>query len=87
MGDDEELRKARLLPPGMPGSSVREASVLFKLASQLTPEVRELGFYVSRLTRSLGSNHLFGQQWHPIRSDAGSSLTLSSQIGESFVAK
>lgn len=44
MGDDEELRKARLLPPGMPGSSVREASVLFKLASQLTPEVRQLFF-------------------------------------------
>lgn len=40
MLDDPELSKHRLLPPGAQGSSIREASVLFKLASQLKPTVK-----------------------------------------------
>jgi nuclear RNA export factor len=39
MLDDEELRKHNLLPPGAPGSSPREAAVIFKLASHLKPAV------------------------------------------------
>jgi nuclear RNA export factor len=39
MLDDEELQKHNLLPPGAPGSSPREAAVIFKLASHLKPEV------------------------------------------------
>ena len=39
MLDDDELRKHNLLPPGAPGSSPREAAVIFKLASHLKPEV------------------------------------------------
>ncbi|KZT19800.1 NTF2-like protein [Neolentinus lepideus HHB14362 ss-1] len=40
MLDDNIIRKSNLLPPGAPGSSVKEASVIFKLASQLKPEVK-----------------------------------------------
>lgn len=39
MQDDEFLAKNRLLPPGAPGSSAREAAVIFKIAGQLKPEV------------------------------------------------
>ncbi|KAH7925857.1 NTF2-like protein [Leucogyrophana mollusca] len=42
MMDDPELQKHELLPPGAPGSSVREASVIFKLASHLKPAVQTL---------------------------------------------
>ncbi|KAI6120024.1 hypothetical protein EDD16DRAFT_1578909 [Pisolithus croceorrhizus] len=37
MSDDPELGKHGLLPPGVPGSSIKESSVIFKLASQLKP--------------------------------------------------
>ena len=40
MVEDELLRKNNLAPPGAPGASAREAAVIFKLASQLKPEVR-----------------------------------------------
>ncbi|TFK46129.1 NTF2-like protein [Heliocybe sulcata] len=40
MLDDDIIRRSRLVPPGAPGSSLREASVIFKLASQLKPEVK-----------------------------------------------
>ncbi|KDQ57204.1 hypothetical protein JAAARDRAFT_35810 [Jaapia argillacea MUCL 33604] len=52
MLEDESLSKERLYPPGAPGGSAREASVIFKLASQLKPEVR---------TISLANNNLTGQ--------------------------
>lgn len=39
MMDDPELQKHNLLPPGVPGSTAREAAVIFKLASHLKPEV------------------------------------------------
>lgn len=39
MLDDPELAKHGLLPPGAPGSTAREASVIFKLASNLKPPV------------------------------------------------
>ncbi|KAG1733591.1 uncharacterized protein EDB91DRAFT_1148242 [Suillus paluster] len=42
MMDDPEIQKHKLLPPGAPGSSVKEASVLFKLASHLKPAVQTL---------------------------------------------
>lgn len=42
MMDDPEIQKHNLLPPGAPASSVREASVLFKLASHLRPAVQTL---------------------------------------------
>lgn len=40
MLDDEFVIKHRLVPPGAPGSSQREAMVIFKLAASLKPEVR-----------------------------------------------
>ena len=40
MSEDEMISKAGLLPPGIPGSTGKEASVIFKLASQLKPPVR-----------------------------------------------
>lgn len=39
MQEDEFVAKHRLTPPGAPGSSAREAAVIFKLAGQLKPEV------------------------------------------------
>ncbi|KAF9231003.1 hypothetical protein BU15DRAFT_91000 [Melanogaster broomeanus] len=49
MLDDPELSKHGLFPPGAPGSSTREASVIFKLASNLKPPVQ---------TISLANNHI-----------------------------
>ncbi|THH21303.1 hypothetical protein EW146_g226 [Bondarzewia mesenterica] len=49
MSEDPLLGKARLIPPGVPGSSGKEAAVIFKLASHLKPPVRSL---------SLANNHL-----------------------------
>src|SRR6266702_1004439 len=40
MSEDEMVSKAGLLPPGIPGSTGKEAAVIFKLASQLKPPVR-----------------------------------------------
>lgn len=40
MSEDEELGKARILPPGVPGANGREAAVIFKLAASLKPPVR-----------------------------------------------
>ena len=40
MSEDEMINKAGLLPPGIPGSTGKEAAVIFKLASQLKPPVR-----------------------------------------------
>ncbi|KZP13583.1 NTF2-like protein [Athelia psychrophila] len=42
MLSDEGLKKANLLPPGAPGGSPKEAAVIFKLASQLKPEVQTI---------------------------------------------
>jgi nuclear RNA export factor len=42
MSEDEMISKAGLLPPGIPGGTGKEASVIFKLASQLKPPVRFL---------------------------------------------
>src|SRR5712691_7084223 len=39
MSEDEILSRASLLPPGVPGSTGKEAAVIFKLASQLKPPV------------------------------------------------
>jgi nuclear RNA export factor len=39
MADDELLRKNNVAAPGAPGSTGREAAVIFKLASQLKPPV------------------------------------------------
>ncbi|PFH51065.1 hypothetical protein AMATHDRAFT_3332 [Amanita thiersii Skay4041] len=51
MIDDEVVKKSKLMPPGY-GGSARDAAVIFKLASQLTPEVKTL---------SLARNNLSGQ--------------------------
>ncbi|KAG8213436.1 hypothetical protein J3R82DRAFT_11949 [Butyriboletus roseoflavus] len=42
MLDDPELAKHGLLPPGAPGSTAREASVIFKLASNLKPPIQTI---------------------------------------------
>ncbi|KAI0322537.1 hypothetical protein OF83DRAFT_647408 [Amylostereum chailletii] len=52
MGDDELLGKAHLLPPGVPGSSSREAAVIFKLASQLKPSIKTVSLANNNLTNT-----------------------------------
>ncbi|KIP04393.1 hypothetical protein PHLGIDRAFT_31380 [Phlebiopsis gigantea 11061_1 CR5-6] len=42
MQEDEFIAKHRLTPPGAPGSSAREAAVIFKIAGQLKPEIQTL---------------------------------------------
>jgi nuclear RNA export factor len=39
MVDDETVKKYNLNPPGTGGGGARDAAVIFKLASQLKPEV------------------------------------------------
>lgn len=60
MLDDPELSKHRLLPPGAPGSSIREASVLFKLASQLKPTPQT----ISLANNNIGSGQLLSTLAH-----------------------
>lgn len=64
MLDDPELAKHGLLPPGAPGSTAREASVIFKLASNLKPPVSLCFYYdlADWLIIMAGSNDLLGEQ-------------------------
>ena len=63
MIDDETVKKYNLSPPGTGGGGARDAAVIFKLASQLKPEV-----YMSLLSQnpcltcSLGTNTVSGEQ-------------------------
>lgn len=77
MLDDEELQKHHLLPPGAPGSSPREAAVIFKLASHLKPEVSpfiKTAFQIPMCAP--GTNNIFGQQQHRLRPNAFHAFTL-----------
>ncbi|KAI0346534.1 NTF2-like protein [Trametopsis cervina] len=42
MLEDEYIIKNRMTPPGAPGSSSKEAAVIFKIAGQLKPEVQTI---------------------------------------------
>ena len=55
MSEDEMISKAGLLPPGIPGSTGKEAAVIFKLASQLKPPVRSFFFFAILLPMSFSS--------------------------------
>lgn len=63
MSEDEMISKAGLLPPGIPGSTGKEAAVIFKLASQLKPPVR---FFATIFTCAFliypGSDYISRQQ-------------------------
>ncbi|KAF8434089.1 hypothetical protein L210DRAFT_3554016 [Boletus edulis BED1] len=50
MLNDPELAKHGLLPPGAPGSTVREASVIFKLASNLKPPVQTISLANNKIS-------------------------------------
>ncbi|KAH9481760.1 mRNA export factor mex67 [Psilocybe cubensis] len=52
MNEDEVVKKYNLTPPGSGGSS-RDAAVIFKLASQLKPEVETLSLANNNLTGTL----------------------------------
>jgi len=47
MIDDETVKKYNLNPPGTGGGGARDAAVIFKLASQLKPEVYMFPFVKS----------------------------------------
>ncbi|KAJ8589738.1 NTF2-like protein [Rhizopogon salebrosus TDB-379] len=70
MMDDPDLQKHGLLPPGAPASSVREASVLFKLASHLRPAVQTL----SLANNSISSGQLLSTLAHYLPKLANLSL-------------
>jgi len=59
MVEDEFIIRNRMTPPGTPGSSAKEAAVVFKLAGQLKPEVQTLslahnGFNTGQVLMTLG---------------------------------
>ncbi|KAG6331184.1 hypothetical protein ID866_7905 [Astraeus odoratus] len=60
MSDDPELAKHNLLPPGASGSTIREASVIFKLASQLNPTPQT----ISLANNNIGSGQLLSTLAH-----------------------
>lgn len=70
MSEDTILSKARLVPPGVPGSSGREAAVIFKMASQLRPPVRSL----SLANNNLSSTHIISTLPHYLPDLANLSL-------------
>ncbi|KAI0067186.1 NTF2-like protein [Artomyces pyxidatus] len=59
MSEDDIVKRSHVIPPGMAGSTGKEAAVIFKLAAQLKPPVR---------TVSLANNGLHST--HPIASIA-----------------
>ena len=64
MSEDEVITRAGLIPPGVPGGTGKEASVIFKLASQLKPPVRSFHSvhiffsFIQVRTISLANNNL-----------------------------
>jgi nuclear RNA export factor len=53
MVDDETVKKYNLNPPGTGGGGARDAAVIFKLASQLKPEVHVSSFSYQALSYPL----------------------------------
>ncbi|KAG9314828.1 hypothetical protein JVU11DRAFT_3922 [Chiua virens] len=70
MLDDPELAKHGLLPPGAPGSTPREASVILKLASNLKPPVQT----VSLANNNISSGQLLSTLAHYLPKLANLSL-------------
>ncbi|KAH9972126.1 NTF2-like protein [Lactifluus volemus] len=70
MAEDETISRAGLLPPGMPGSTGKEAAVIFKLASQLKPPVRT----ISLANNGLQSTHVISAIAHYLPNIANLSL-------------
>ncbi|EIW83907.1 NTF2-like protein [Coniophora puteana RWD-64-598 SS2] len=70
MLDDPTIAKHNLLPPGAPGSSAREASVIFKLASQLKPPVQT----ISLANNNISSGQLLSTLAHYLPNIANVSL-------------
>ena len=62
MSEDEMISKAGLLPPGIPGSTGKEAAVIFKLASQLKPPVRLSPSFLVPFSSIQDSYHISCQQ-------------------------
>lgn len=64
MSEDEMITRAGLVPPGVPGGTGKEASVIFKLASHLKPPVRSFQSlyiffsFIQVRTISLANNNL-----------------------------
>lgn len=53
MLDDPYVAQHRLTPPGAPGSSAREAAVIFKIAGQLKPQVQTLSLANNNISNGL----------------------------------
>ncbi|KAH7884498.1 hypothetical protein F5I97DRAFT_1812991 [Phlebopus sp. FC_14] len=70
MADDQELGKHGLLPPGVPGSSSKEAQVIFKLASQLKPTIQT----ISLANNNIGSGQMLSTLAHYLPQLANLSL-------------
>ncbi|KAI0303614.1 hypothetical protein B0F90DRAFT_1707401 [Multifurca ochricompacta] len=70
MSEDESITKAGLLPPGVPGSTGKEAAVIFKLASQLKPPVRT----ISLANNNIQSTHVISIIAHYLPNLANLSL-------------
>ncbi|KAF8273335.1 NTF2-like protein [Lactarius quietus] len=70
MSEDEMISKANLIPPGIPGSTGKEAAVIFKLASQLKPPVRT----ISLANNNLQSTHVISTIAHYLPNLANLSL-------------
>ena len=58
------LAKHKISAPGLPGTSAKEMAVIFKLASQLKPEVSycDLQIGYSRYTPFAGTNDISSEQ-------------------------
>ncbi|OCH95422.1 NTF2-like protein [Obba rivulosa] len=50
MAEDDYIRRNALVAPGAPGSTNKEASVIFKIASKLTPEVETMSLAHNNIT-------------------------------------
>ncbi|KAH8995036.1 NTF2-like protein [Lactarius akahatsu] len=70
MSEDEMVSRAGLLPPGIPGSTGKEAAVIFKLASQLKPPVRT----ISLANNNLQTTHVISTIAHYLPNLANLSL-------------
>jgi nuclear RNA export factor len=72
--DDEILQKHKIVPPGVPGATGKEAAVIFKIASKFHPAAR---FLLSQVTAVLTSAKKV-QTVSLANNNIGSGLLLSS---------
>ena len=85
MVEDDVVKKYNLTPPGS-GGTARDAAVIFKLASQLTPEVSFFSLFFSSILNFAGTN-TFSLTEQPYGATSFLSQSIPSALGQSIITR